>query len=67
MQTALRLKQVLKPYLLRQLGALADWGLPVMRPLWFDFAEDGRLRRQWRLIEHCYWQNAINKGKLLEL
>jgi alpha-D-xyloside xylohydrolase len=40
-QAALRLKQALKPYLLRQLGKLADRGLPVMRPLWFDFAEDG--------------------------
>jgi alpha-D-xyloside xylohydrolase len=40
-KAALRLKQALKPYLLIQLQALATHGLPVMRPLWFDFAADG--------------------------
>jgi alpha-D-xyloside xylohydrolase len=39
-KSALALKQSLKPYLMAQLQELSEHGQPLMRPLWYDFADD---------------------------
>jgi alpha-D-xyloside xylohydrolase len=34
------LREQIRPYILEQMAAVPDHGLPVMRPLWFDFPDD---------------------------
>jgi alpha-D-xyloside xylohydrolase len=36
----LRLREQIRPYILEQMAAASDHGLPPMRPLWFDFPDD---------------------------
>jgi alpha-D-xyloside xylohydrolase len=39
-KAALGLRKKLLPYIRTQVAALSDAGVPIMRPLWFDFAAD---------------------------
>ena len=39
-KAALALRQQWRPYLKAQVALLASHGTPLMRPLWFDFAQD---------------------------
>ncbi len=60
----LRLREQIKPYVLEQMTAAAEHGLPPMRPLWFDFPEDATA---WTIEDQYLFGPSVIVAPVTEL
>jgi alpha-D-xyloside xylohydrolase len=60
----LRLREQIKPYVLEQMAAASETGLPPMRPLWFDFPDDATA---WTIEDQYLFGPSVMVAPVTEL